>query len=162
MLFSVPCRRHSLVGETKILLQCITMATIKYHILKYNKWKHYNKIAFWPDLHLFSQVGEYLYSCWIFWEQKSFCYFDSWWTLLEVHDDGWKIGYWAAYCFVLDDLVTHSVGHFVHQSMIRRLETIDIMLCWKLCNEIISRKRDYSGMNCVLWCNIMSEDQMHN
>ncbi|KAJ4873387.1 Armadillo-like helical protein [Raphanus sativus] len=44
---------------------------------------------------------------------------------------------------VLDDLVTHSVGHFVHQSVIRRLETIDIMLCWKLCNEIISRKRDY-------------------
>lgn len=28
---------------------------------------------------------------------------------------------------VLDDLVTHSVGHFVHQSVIRRLETIDIM-----------------------------------
>ncbi|KAL0726628.1 hypothetical protein Bca4012_022721 [Brassica carinata] len=43
---------------------------------------------------------------------------------------------------VLDDLVTNCVGHFVHQSVIRRLETLDIMLCRKLCSDIVGRKNE--------------------
>ncbi|KAL0687273.1 hypothetical protein Bca4012_086950 [Brassica carinata] len=43
----------------------------------------------------------------------------------------------------LEELVTNPNGHFVHQSIVRRFETLDIELCRNICSEIVSRKFDF-------------------
>ncbi|KAH0901195.1 hypothetical protein HID58_040698 [Brassica napus] len=43
----------------------------------------------------------------------------------------------------LEELVTNPNGHFVHQSIVRRFQTLDVELCRNICSEIVSRKFDF-------------------